>query len=240
VLLHLAALLTLAALDFDRPVPARPSATLELQLLATVATVPAEPDPASALERDTESSPPAPKSAAAAIPRPSDNSIEDSIESATGPPIEVRSHPGLLPEQALADDIEMLSSQPLHARVLQQIERSAAPEIARRPGGGESVLQGRALPRLPSARGWLSGHVGAVAPEVDSWREADGRQRAQVTLADGTIVCMERRAPTVEEMMQPWKSTIVTMSRLCGKARPAPVDYSDPRVQPPPRPRGGN
>lgn len=130
---------------------------------------------------------------------------------------------------------ERASPQQLRARLLQQIESTATPDIAQRSSGDGSELQGRAVPRLPSARSWLSGHVGAVAPNVDRWREVDGSQRAQVTLADGTVICLQRGAPNVEEMMQPWKSIIVTMARLCRRTRPEAVDYSDLRVQPPPR-----
>jgi len=75
---------------------------------------------------------------------------------------------------------------------------------------------------------------GTVAPSVENWREADGSQRARIVLADGTVICTERRAPTNAEFANPWKSTIVTMARICGREHPAEPDFTDPRMQPPP------
>jgi len=90
------------------------------------------------------------------------------------------------------------------------------------------------VPGLPGRRGWLSRYVGPVAPSVENWREADGSQRARIVLADGTVICTERRAPTNAEFANPWKSTIVTMARICGREHPAEPDFTDPRMQPPP------
>ncbi len=123
----------------------------------------------------------------------------------------------------------------LRARLLDQID-SQAPAAAE---SGASRLPwsaaGEAIPGLPGRRGWLSGHVGRVQPGSQSWQSGDGTQRARHVLADGTVVCTQRRAPTFDEMMHPWKSMALTMGSICGRERPPPPDFTDPRVQPPPR-----
>ena len=53
-------------------------------------------------------------------------------------------------------------------------------------------------------------------------------------LPDGTVVCTQRRAPTFDEMMHPWKAAIVTVGSVCGRERPAAPDFADPRIRPPP------
>lgn len=130
----------------------------------------------------------------------------------------------------------------ISARILDQIadgesafeaEGDAAPGL---PWTGT----GSAIPGLPGTRGWLSGHVGRVAPASQRWQANDGSQRARYVLADGTVVCSQRRAPTIDELMNPWKSLAVTLVSVCGRERPPPPDFSDPRVQSPPRPRSGD
>lgn len=220
VLLHALVLGVLATVRVDRPEPMAQAESLGFQRFSVVPRLyPPPPDPAE---------PPVPLDEE--IRTPAAAASSQSFEGAS----EERTAPVIKPPQAAAIDPTPAADPTLRERLLQQIEQHATPKISTAPGP-EAALTGRSIPHLPSSRGWLSGHVGTVAAQVDSWREPDGSQRAQVTLADGTVICMQRRAPTVEEFMQPWKSTIVTMSRICGRARPEPVDYSDPRVQPPPR-----
>lgn len=131
----------------------------------------------------------------------------------------------------------------LQAILRAQLERLATPAL---PGPGAEteraarLIEGAPVPRLPSPRGWLSGHVGPVDAHIERWRDSDGTVHAELTLPDGTVLCLNRRAPSFDEMMHPWKSTIVTMVQRCGRRRPAEVDYSDPRVPPPPRLRDGD
>ena len=100
--------------------------------------------------------------------------------------------------------------------------------------GSAAVVGMVHLRALPGAPGWLSGHVGPVRAQSQQWQDSDGSQRAFYVLADGTVVCTRRRAPTADELMNPWKSTAVTMAAFCGRQRPRAPDYSDPRIQPPP------
>lgn len=123
----------------------------------------------------------------------------------------------------------------LRATLLDQV-RSLPAET---DGEGEVEVpwaaSGDRIPGVPGVRGWISGYVGAVAPSAHTWNENDGSSRGRYVLADGTIICTRRRAPTIDEMMNPWKSIAVTMGGICGRQRPGAVDYSDPRIQPPPR-----
>ena len=97
---------------------------------------------------------------------------------------------------------------------------------------------GESVPGMPGVRGWISSYVGTVAPSAQTWKENDGSSRGRYVLANGTVVCTRRRAPTIDELMNPWKSTAVTMGSLCGRERPRAPDFSDPRIQPPPTAAG--
>lgn len=93
---------------------------------------------------------------------------------------------------------------------------------------------GEPIPGVPGVHGWISAYVGTVETRADTWKDSDGSSRARYVLANGTVVCTRRRAPTIDELMNPWKSTAVTMGSICGRERPDAPDFSDPRVQPPP------
>lgn len=93
---------------------------------------------------------------------------------------------------------------------------------------------GEPLPGVPGVRGWISGYVGTVTPSAHTWKDNDGASRGRYVLANGTVVCTRRRAPTIDELMNPWKSIAVTMGSICGRQRPDAPDFTNPRVQPPP------
>ncbi len=122
----------------------------------------------------------------------------------------------------------------LRARILEQVGALPASQ-ADKKGSTPWPATGEAAPGLPGVRGWISGHVGRVRPSADTWKASDGSTRGRYVTADGTVVCTQRRAPTMDELMNPWKSTVVTMARICGRARPDAPDFTDPRVQPPPK-----
>ena len=122
----------------------------------------------------------------------------------------------------------------LRARILEQVGALPASQ-ADKKGSTPWPATGEAAPGLPGVRGWISGHVGRVRPGADTWKASDGSTRGRYVTADGTVVCTQRRAPTMDELMNSWKSTVVTMARICGRARPDAPDFTDPRVQPPPK-----
>lgn len=123
----------------------------------------------------------------------------------------------------------------LRARILEQVGSLPADSESDTEGQLPWVSSGAPVRGLPGVRGWISGYVGPVRTSAHTWKENDGSSRGRYVLANGTVVCTRRRAPTIDELMNPWKSMVVTMGRFCGRERPAPVDYNDPRVQPPPR-----
>ena len=122
----------------------------------------------------------------------------------------------------------------LRAHILEQVGALPASE-ADKKGSTPWPATGEAAPGLPGVRGWISGHIGQVRPSADTWQASDGSTRGRYVMADGTVVCTQRRAPTMDELMNPWKSTVVTLAGICGRARPDAPDFTDPRVQPPPQ-----
>jgi len=119
----------------------------------------------------------------------------------------------------------------LRARILEQVEARPSRQ------GAEPLpwrSSGEPARGLPGTRGWIAGHIGTVRTSAHTWKANDGSSRGRYVMADGTVVCTRRRAPTVDELMNPWKSTVVTMAGVCGRERPEAPDFTDPRVQPPP------
>lgn len=122
----------------------------------------------------------------------------------------------------------------LRATVLEQV-RAQPVESGRDIGAGLPwAPSGAPAPGVPGVRGWISAHVGEVATSAQTWRDNDGSNRGRYVLASGTVICTRRRAPTIDELMNPWKSIAVTLGSICGRERPDAPDFSDPRVQPPP------
>lgn len=152
----------------------------------------------------------------------------------------VANHEPIEPEPEIAETgPEAEDPAMLRARILEQLGTlpmdSESGSQEQRQGQLPWSSSGTPVRGLPGVRGWISGYVGPVQTSAHTWKENDGSSRGRYVLANGTVVCTRRRAPTIDELMNPWKSMVVTMSGFCGHERPAPVDYSDPRVQPPPR-----
>lgn len=120
------------------------------------------------------------------------------------------------------------SARRLREQVLIAGRTQAAPSTPDR-----SVLEGFAVPRLPAAPGWLNDQVGTVAPQHDSWLEADGANAARVVTRSGQVFCGRRRAPTAAEEFNPWMSAAIMTWRACGRRRPEPVDHGNPWLRRP-------
>jgi hypothetical protein len=134
-----------------------------------------------------------------------------------------------------AEESSVVDAVEFRARILEQVGVLPTAAEADEKKGPPWTTAGEAGRGLPGVRGWLSGHVGPVRPSADTWKAGDGSSRGRYVMADGTVVCTRRRAPTIDESMNPWKSTVITMARKCGRQRPDAPDFTDPRVQPPPR-----
>jgi hypothetical protein len=216
-LLSLALHVLLAALVFGTswPKPREREPAIAMRLLSLSAPETAEMPSERAA---TPARPPAavPSSAAASPP-----SAPERRSGAASPPDETAERPPG-PRPGIA------------ARLIDQIGERAPARTAEGVPTAPWSSPGDPVPGLPGRRGWLSGYVGRVTPSAHRWRANDGSGRARYVLADGTAVCTQRRAPTIDEIMNPWKSTAVTLASLCGRERPAPPDLGDPRALPPP------
>ncbi len=126
--------------------------------------------------------------------------------------------------------------QPFPAQLRAQLLDSARSqgEAAEKPAvKAANVLEGAGLPRLPSGLGWMNQYTGTVEPRDDHRQNADGSSDSRVVTRSGAIYCIHRRAPSVSEFFNPWTSTAVGMIRGCGRARPEPLDSSDPWLRQP-------
>lgn len=203
--------------------PPAATAPLQLEIRATALPEP-EPEPAPPTRPDPPAQPPASRPAPQREPTPEPAPADPDREIAeTGPE---------------PDDAGRQRG--LSARILRQIavrERGSELPPADRPAWPE---RGQAVPGLPGGPGWLTPHVGRVNPSSDRWTSNDGTRRARYVTANGTVVCTQRRAPTVDEFIHPWRYIGVTMASVCGRERADGPDFTDPRVLPPPsRARGG-
>lgn len=211
-----------------------PTPTIRLVAVATGEPETA-PEPVPAEPETADPTPPPGPAAPSEVPAPTDapDLPEASGTNAPSPSEPTTNRPQ--PDESTAPRDEVRSG--ISARILEQI---GAREPKPATDGGSDLPwagTGSAIPGLPGARGWLSGHVGRVDPQAHRWQANDGSSRGRYVLADGTVVCTQRRAPTIDEIMNPWKSLAVTQVSVCGRERPAPPDFSDPRTRPPPRPR---
>lgn len=162
----------------------------------------------------------------------------DSDAAETPSPTEPRSITDTAPESDSAPNAERAAISRatllMQLEQLQQLQSESALFGADRQTTLPWASSGASIRGVPGVRGWLSGYVGSVTPSAHSWKEGDGASRGRYVLASGTVVCTRRRAPTIDELMNPWKSVAVTMGSICGKERPEGPDFSNPRVQPPP------
>jgi hypothetical protein len=211
-------LLALLAARFAVPPFEPPAATAPLQLEIRATALP-EPEPEPAPSTRPEPPPQTPDS------RPA---LDREPTSEPGPPgDEETGETGPGPDDAVARP-------GLSARILRQIAtREAGSNMppADEPAWPE---RGRTVPGLPGGPGWLTPHVGRVDPSSDRWTSNDGTRRGRYVLANGTVVCTRRRAPTVDEFIHPWRYIGLTMASVCGRERADGPDFSDPRVLPPP------
>ena len=225
------------------PVPSPTALSMEFSLAPERAEKAREAEPDATIH-DPEPDPVAAHESAPATPEPSlepADSDRNETRDAAPDPAAAR------PEIERATERESEPSR-LRTRILEQIasQPAGASDSTGDPGAAQLPwdARGDSIPGLPGQRGWLSSHVGRVQAESRRWQSSDGSQRARHVLADGTVVCTQRRAPTFDEMMHPWKAAVVTLASVCGRERPPAPDFSDPRIQPPPtrsvQPLSGN
>lgn len=174
-----------------------------------------EPDPPGIPEPETALEPPRPAPQPETLPSPIDQAPEA-----------VATEPESRPEPGPESEVPRPAAAVLRQRVLIAAAASVPATEPRDPG-----ISGAPAPRLPDAPGWLNDYVGTVRPGAESWQEADGSTSSRVVLAGGQVLCGRQRAPSMDEIFNPWMSAAVTTWRACGRERPAPVDRSDPWVR---------
>jgi hypothetical protein len=89
-------------------------------------------------------------------------------------------------------------------------------------------LQYQAAPTLPSQPGWLNQYTGRVTTSIDRWKGNDGSRNARIVTGSGQVICVHTRAPTIDEIFNPWMSSAVGMMRGCGRERPRAPDGENP------------
>lgn len=203
--------------------PARPTALLSDPQVISMRLVPAPAAPETA-------------SPEATVEQARDERVPETSGAVTSPPTvsPVRAPDARISDKPATDDDVNDPPGSLRATLLDQIRSQPANPDQATGNGVPWTPSGAPVPGLPGVRGWLSGYAGKVTPGADTWKDSDGTGRGRYVLANGTVVCTRRRAPTIDELMNPWKSTAVTMGSICGRERPASPDFSNPRVQPPP------
>lgn len=100
------------------------------------------------------------------------------------------------------------------------------------PGNGRG-LDYRSVPELPSPAGWLHRHTGRVDPSTDRWRGNDGSRNTRIVTGSGQVACVGTRAPTIDEVFNPWMSAVVPMVHRCGRQRPRAPERHDPWLRRP-------
>ncbi len=92
----------------------------------------------------------------------------------------------------------------------------------------EPNYQNRANPKLPGGSSLFDQWMGPVSPQLDRWSDPSGEINARVTLASGDVVCIQVRAPTTQELFNPWMSIAIPMARMCGREKSKSIDLTDP------------
>jgi hypothetical protein len=199
-------------------------AALTVELVArtaetTATSVSARPEP----ELPDPPEPHLPESPAKARPESDPQSVVEKGETRVTRPGSVQATGINVTEQNAA------SAEHLRARLLEE-----AGAIGRRLEQGESepTLEYARVPDLPGRAGWLQRYTGRVAPSIDRWRAGDGSRSARLVTGSGQVICVRTRAPTIDEIFNPWQSSAVPMMRDCGRERPT-LDAGDPWLRRP-------
>jgi len=137
------------------------------------------------------------------------------------------------PEPAAADDTPATSPAsevPLSTRLLTRVRDNLGNlEIPDAP----DALTAAPVPSLPDAPGWIDQYIGTVDTRVEQWTNADGTRESRIVTASGQVFCGRARAPTTAELFNPQFAMNIMLFRDCGRARPPPIDQTDPWIRAP-------
>jgi len=223
ILGHLA-LLTLIALQKPGQLTASPK-TLQVALIEQP-----QPEPLSQMVTETQTSPVPTEPVSDELP------IEDQTEQQSSSENDGDMQDlTALSEISEAEDSTDTSGARLITNLNAQLPDVVANLNPTKPPENQAGHLGKNLPKLPGGPSLFDQWLGPVKPDLDRWRDASGGMNAQVTLANGDLVCIRLRAPTTQELFNPWMSAAVPMSRLCGRKKPESVDLENPWLRTRPR-----
>ncbi|MDR9452429.1 MAG: hypothetical protein RI542_00655 [Wenzhouxiangella sp.] len=112
----------------------------------------------------------------------------------------------------------------LHRQVPEVVEGLHSPESAQSAPG----YQAHSIPKLPGAPSDFDAWLKPATPQLDQWVNSGGGMGTRQVLSDGTVLCSRVRAPTTQEVFNPWMSAAVPMTRVCGRDKAPMPDLSNP------------
>ena len=160
------------------------------------------------------------RTAAAATEEPQSQSPSQANQSISSPPS----------ASATSDPPDSSVQAPLTTRLLSAVRANLGqPSIPEAP----SAIEPATVPELPATQGWINDYVGTVEPRVDQWENNDGSRQTRIVTASVQVYCGRARAATSAEIFNPQFAVNVMMFKECGRARPAPVDKTNPWLRRP-------
>lgn len=112
----------------------------------------------------------------------------------------------------------------LHRQLPEVVQGLHSPKSAQSAPG----YQAHSIPKLPGAPGVLDAWLKPATPQLDRWANPGGGMGARQVLSDGTVLCIRLRAPTTQEIFNPWMSAAVPMTRVCGRRQALMSNLTDP------------
>jgi hypothetical protein len=110
------------------------------------------------------------------------------------------------------------------AQATNQAEGLHSPESAQLAPG----YQAHSIPKLPGAPSGFDAWLKPTTPQLDQWVNSGGGMGTRQVLSNGTVLCSRVRAPTTQEVFNPWMSAAVPMTRVCGRDKAPMPDLSNP------------
>lgn len=136
--------------------------------------------------------------------------------------------PGPDPADSVADQAQATN----RARLITRLHRQV-PEVVQGLQSEESAqsapgYQAHSIPKLPSAPSVFDAWLKPATTQLDQWVNSGGGMGTRQVLSDGTVLCIRVRAPTTQEVFNPWMSAAVPMTRVCGRDKAPMPDLSNP------------
>ena len=140
--------------------------------------------------------------------------------------------PGPDPADSVAEQAQATNQATNEARLITRLHRQV-PEVVQGLQSQESApsapgYQAHSIPKLPGAPSVFDAWLKPATPQLDQWVNSGGGMGTRQVLSDGTVLCIRVRAPTTQEVFNPWMSAAVPMTRVCGRDKAPMPDLSNP------------